>query len=156
MAGSLNRTTLMGNLGRDPEVRTTQLGSRVATFSVATTDSWTDKNSGEKREHTEWHQIVVWNEALIDHVIEPHVHKGDRIYLEGSNRTRKWTDDHGTDRYRTEVTVGRFDGKIILLGRNGNGRPDPTAPNAPGYDSTALSAGGTQHSGADLDDEIPF
>lgn len=156
MAGSLNRVTLMGNLGRDPEFRTTQLGSRVATFSIATTDSWTDKNSGEKREHTEWHQIVVFNDGLVDNVIEPHVRKGDRIYIEGSNRTRKWTDDKGVERYRTEVTIGRFDGKVLLIGRSGNGRPDPTPPDAPGYDSTASSAGGTQRSGADLDDEIPF
>ena len=145
MAGYLNRVTLLGNLGRDPEIRTTQLGTKVASFSIATTESWTDKNSGEKRENTEWHQIVVFNDGLIDNVIEPHVHKGDKIFLEGSNRTRKWTDTQGVERYRTEVTIGRFDGKVVLLGRAGNGRPDPTPPNAPGYGASTGSSGSAQH-----------
>ena len=115
---SLNKVMLIGHLGKDPEIRKTQDGRSVANFSLATSESWKDKNTGEKKEKTDWHNVVVFNEGLAG-VIEKYVKKGSKIYVEGKLQTRKWQDKDGSDRYTTEVILQNFDGKIILLdGKN--------------------------------------
>jgi single-strand DNA-binding protein len=142
---SVNKVTLIGNLGRDPEVRTLQGGAKVANLTVATGESWTDKASGERKERTEWHRIVVWNERVLDFV-ERHLRKGDQVYLEGSLETRKWTDQGGVERTITEIVLRQFRGELTRL-RSANGgeaREDQGA------------AAGTQAAGADHEDEIPF
>lgn len=173
MAGSLNKVCLIGHLGADPEINNLNNGGIVANFSVATTESWKDKNTGEKKEHTEWHRIVVFNEGLCG-VIEQFVRKGMKVYVEGQLQTRKWQDRDGNDRYSTEVILTGFDAKLLMLDRGGNGgnrdpngnaeRPGNKAP--AGY---AEQSGGTMRAasggrGGDetgkqtraLDDEIPF
>jgi single-strand DNA-binding protein len=114
MAGGVNKVILVGNLGKDPEVRTTQDGEKVVNLSLATSETWRDKSSGERRERTEWHRVVIFNERIGD-VAERFLHKGRKIYLEGSLQTRKWTDQSGLDRYSTEVVIGRFKGELVLL-----------------------------------------
>ena len=172
MAGSVNKVILIGNLGRDPEFRSTQDGQRIATFSIATSENWRDKNSGERRERTEWHRIVVFNERLVE-VIEKYVKKGSKLYLEGALQTRKWTDKEGQERYTTEVVLQRFRGELTMLdGRSGGGagasaggdygEEEPVAGGfgggAGGRSSggSAPSRGGGGGGGGDLDDEIPF
>lgn len=145
MAGSLNRAMLIGNVGNDPEFRTTESGAKVANFSLATSESWKDKNTGEKKERTEWHRVVVWNDGLIG-VIEKYVKKGSKVYIEGEIQTRKWEKD-GIDRYSTEIILTGFNGKLVLLGDgSGGGKIADTNDNAsrPGNDQSRL------------DDEIPF
>jgi single-strand DNA-binding protein len=110
----LNRVMLIGNVGQDPEIRSTQGGVSVATLSLATSERWTDKQSGEKKERTEWHRVVVWPEGLVG-VVEKYVRKGSKIYVEGTLRTRKWTDNAGQDRYSTEVVLSGFDAKLWML-----------------------------------------
>src|SRR6185436_15461029 len=112
---SLNRVQLIGNVGRDPEIRSTSSGTRIANFTVATSEQWRDRNSGERQERTEWHRVTVWADGLVK-VVDDYVHKGDRIFVEGKIETRKWTDQQGQDRYSTEVVVRQFGGSIILLG----------------------------------------
>ncbi len=122
MAGSVNKVILLGNLGRDPDVRTMQNGKKVCTFSIATSNSWKDKETGEKKEKTEWHRVVVFNEGLVD-VVENYVKKGSKLYIEGSLQTRKWTDDSGTEKYTTEVIIQGYGGRIDMIGTkssNGN------------------------------------
>lgn len=145
MAGSLNRVTLIGNLGADPEIRKAG-DDRVANFRIATSESWKDKNSGEKKERTEWHSIVVWNDGLVG-VIEKYCSKGSKVYVEGELQTRKWEKD-GVDRYSTEVVLTGFNGKLVLLG-NGGGGSRQSDPN----DNASRPGGSSQR---DLDDEIPF
>lgn len=123
MSGSLNRVMLIGNLGRDPEIRTTQDGTKVANLSIATSESWRDKNSGERKEKSEWHRVVVFNERLVE-VAEKYLRKGAKVYLEGQLQTRKWTDQGGTEKYTTEVVLQKFRGEITLLG----GKPDDNDP----------------------------
>lgn len=157
MSRSLNRVQLLGHLGKDPEIRNTQAGKKVATFSVATGETWTDKNTGEKRERTDWHTIVVFNEGLAG-VVEKYLKKGARVMVEGELRTRKWQDQSGNDRYTTEVVLPQFGGGLILLGESG-GR---SAPDEGGYgtqrQSQPASTGAQPQSSyaADLDDDIPF
>lgn len=115
MAGSLNRVELIGNVGRDPETVSTTAGGRIVKLSLATSETWKDRQSGEKRERTEWHNIVVFNEQ-IGEVIEKYVRKGSKIFIEGKMQTRKWTDQDGKDRYSTEVVLQAYDSKLILLG----------------------------------------
>lgn len=155
----LNRATIIGHVGQDPEVRTTANGTEVASFSVATSERWKDKSTGEKKERTEWHRVVVWNEGLIG-VIKQYVAKGSKLYVEGQLRTRKWTDQEGHDRYTTEIVLSNFDSKLVLLDRKpGNG---PSDADDPRHDRGGGSGGGggrpqqstPRH--ADLDDEIPF
>lgn len=142
MASSLNKATLIGNVGRDPEVRATQGGQVISNFSLATSESWTDKTSGERKEKTQWHNVVVMNENIAS-VLEKYVRKGSRLYVEGSIQTRKWTDKNGSERYTTEIVIGRFDGRLLLLEkREGDAPPLPAKEGAPG--------------GAVGDDEIPF
>lgn len=124
MAGSLNKVTLIGNVGADPEIRDLQSGNAVANISLATSESWKDKNTGEKKERTEWHRVVVWNDGLVE-VIEKYVKKGSKLYIEGQMQTRKWQDQDGNDRYSTEVVLTGFDAKLLLLGDPRTGERDP-------------------------------
>ena len=155
MAGSVNKVILVGNLGRDPEVRSTQDGLKIVNLSLATSESWRDKNSGERREKTEWHRVVIFNERLAE-VAEKFLKKGSKIYVEGSLQTRKWTDQSGQERYSTEVVLQRFRGELTMLdgkggGGGGGGVGDPG-------DSFPEPAGAVRGgpSGGDLDDDIPF
>ncbi|MBS1045803.1 single-stranded DNA-binding protein, partial [Gluconobacter cerinus] len=121
MAGSVNKVILVGNLGKDPEVRHTQSGSKVVSFTLATSDTWNDRQSGERRERTEWHRVVIFNDRLGD-VAERFLRKGRKVYLEGELRTRKWTDQGGQEHYTTEVVIDRFRGELVLIDSNrGNG-----------------------------------
>ena len=156
MAGSLNKVTLIGNLGADPEVRTMGNGKKVATFSLATTENWTDKSTSERKESTEWHRIVVFNEVLL-RVVEDYTKKGSKIYLEGNLQTRKWQDQSGQDRYTTEIVVQNFRGTLILLDSRGdstpsipNDRPEPLGQSNPEVAQTAEAIAD------EFDDEIPF
>ena len=115
MSGSLNKVCLIGNVGKDPEIRHTQSGGKIANLTVATSESWKDKQTGEKKEKTEWHRVVVFDERLAD-IIERYVTKGTKLYLEGALQTRKWTDNQGVDKYTTEVVLQRFSGVLTLLG----------------------------------------
>src|SRR6185312_16046748 len=114
MAGSVNKVILVGNLGKDPEIRTLQSGTKVANLSVATSESWNDRASGERKERTEWHRVVIFNDRIGD-VAERFLRKGRKVYLEGSLQTRKWTDQSGQERYTTEVVIGRFRGELVLI-----------------------------------------
>jgi len=145
MAGSLNRVTLVGNLGRDPEIRSLQNGGKVATFSVATSETWKDKTTGEKKEKTDWHNVVVWNEGLVG-VIDKYVKKGTKVLVEGKLETRKYEKD-GVEKYTTEVVLTGFGGQLILLGESG-GSNRPPAPSETDKPATAMSGV--------IDDDIPF
>ena len=153
MAGSVNKVVLVGNLGREPEIRHTNTGKKIASFSVATSDVWKDAN-GERQEKTEWHRVVVFNPSTADFV-ERFVKKGSKVYVEGSLQTRKWTDNSGQDKYTTEVVVSNFKGEIVLLdGRGEGGETSFSASADAGWDTSAL---GSDASGnADFNDEIPF
>ena len=119
MAGSVNKVILLGNLGQDPDVRTMQSGKKIATMSIATSDSWKDKDTGEKKEKTEWHRIVVFNEGLVG-VVENYIKKGTKLYIEGALQTRKWTDDSGTEKYTTEIVIQGYGGRIDIVSAKGN------------------------------------
>ena len=121
MAGSVNKVILIGNLGRDPEVRSLQNGGEVANLSVATSESWRDKESGERREKTEWHRVVIFNENLLK-VAKQYLKKGSKVYLEGQLQTRKWTDQSGQERYSTEVVLARYRGELTMLDGRGDGQ----------------------------------
>ncbi len=155
MAGSINKVILVGNLGRDPEIRTMQNGNKVANLRIATNERWRDRNSGEMQERTEWHSAVIFNERLID-VAEKYLHKGSKLYLEGQLQTRKWTDNQGQDKYSTEVVLNRFRGELQMLDSRGEGGGGSyeAAPASNAY----AGGGDTESAGADadLDDEIPF
>jgi len=120
MAGSVNKVILIGNLGRDPEIRTMQNGGRVASFSVATSESWKDRTTGERREKTEWHRVAVFSDALVG-IVERFLKKGSKVYVEGQLETRKWTDQGGQERYTTEVVLKQFRGELTLLDGRGEG-----------------------------------
>lgn len=141
MAMSLNKVTLIGNLGRDPEIRFMPDGSRVATFSLATTDSWKDRTTGERKDKTEWHRVVVFNEKLAE-VVEKYIHKGTKLYIEGQLQTRKWTDQAGVEKYTTEVVLGKFRGDIVMLDSKRSDSVD--------------SMSGELPSDIPVDDDIPF
>lgn len=149
MAG-VNKVILVGNVGKDPEMRNTKDGKKIATFSLATSESWKDKNTGERKETTEWHRIVVFNENIAG-VVEKYVHKGSKLYIEGSQKTRKWTDNDGIERYTTETVVAAFHGQLALLdSRKGPG----TAESEEEYG--ADTSFGKSEPPKELDDEIPF
>ncbi|HTI01238.1 MAG TPA: single-stranded DNA-binding protein [Acidisoma sp.] len=161
MAGSVNKVTLIGNLGKDPEVRNTQSGMKIVNLRIATSESWNDKASGERQERTEWHSVVIMNDRLGD-VAERFLRKGSKVYLEGKLQTRKWTDQSGADRYTTEVLLGRIGAELVLLDRAGEGSgmgaspgrsERPAAARTPAASSGWDSGAGR---GGDLDDEIPF
>ncbi|GBR12096.1 single-stranded DNA-binding protein [Gluconobacter frateurii] len=136
MAGSVNKVILVGNLGKDPEVRNTQSGSKIVNLTVATSETWNDRQSGERKERTEWHRVVIFNDRLGD-VAERFLRKGRKVYLEGELRTRKWTDQSGQERYTTEVTIDRFRGELVLLDSNRSGGGDEG-----GFDGGGSSYGG--------------
>ncbi|MCB8880609.1 single-stranded DNA-binding protein [Acidisoma cellulosilytica] len=176
MAGSVNKVTLIGNLGKDPEVRNTQTGMKIVNLRIATSESWNDKASGERQERTEWHSVVIMNDRLAD-VAERFLRKGSKVYVEGKLQTRKWTDQSGADRYTTEVLLGRIGAEMVLLDRAGEGggmgagggerasggssaggrsaeRPAGGASRAPAGGGGGWDSGPGR--GGDLDDEIPF
>ncbi|MEO5337698.1 MAG: single-stranded DNA-binding protein [Magnetospirillum sp. WYHS-4] len=172
MAGSVNKVILVGNLGRDPEVRYAQDGSKIVNFTLATSESWKDKGSGERKEKTEWHRVVVFNDRLAG-IAEQYLRKGSKVYVEGSLQTRKWTGNDGQERYTTEVVLTRFKGELTLLdskgggGGGGGGYSPPGEPDwaPPDQGGTASGSGGSRPAGGagrgpapggDLDDEIPF
>ena len=152
MAGSVNKVILVGNLGRDPEVRSTQDGAKIVQLSMATSESWKDKATGERRERTEWHRVVIFNERLAD-VAEQYLRKGSKLYVEGQLQTRKWQDKEGLDRYTTEIVLGRFRGELTMLdSRSSEGGG---AGGGPSEEPAAAGVGGGGGA-SDLDDEIPF
>lgn len=165
MAGSVNKVILIGNLGRDPEVRNFPSGGKVCNFSIATSESWRDKQSGERRERTEWHRISVLSEGLV-RVCEQYLRKGSKVYIEGQLETRKWTDQSGVEKYTTEVVLRGFNSTMTMLdGRNegGSGGGGYGGGGGGGYDDRGSSGGGSRggddRSGgfsSDIDDEIPF
>ena len=158
MAGSVNKVTLIGNLGRDPEVRSTQDGMKIVNLSLATSENWKDRNSGERRERTEWHRVVIFNENLA-RVAEQYLRKGSKIYVEGQLQTRKWTDQNGQDRYTTEVVLQRYRGELTMLdGRGEGGGGGFNQDQGYGGGGGGNMGGGAAPVGgpSDLDDEIPF
>ncbi|HVH78702.1 MAG TPA: single-stranded DNA-binding protein [Stellaceae bacterium] len=176
MAGSVNKVILVGNLGRDPEIRSTNDGTRIANLALATSETWRDRNSGERKERTEWHRVVIFNERLVE-IAEKYLRKGSKIYVEGALQTRKWTDNQGQERYSTEVVLQRFRGELTMLDGAGGGRGGAMEGGGDyddaytGGDQTRFggsssgsgfsggsggSRGGRSPVSADLDDEIPF
>ena len=152
MAGSVNKVTLIGNLGRDPEIRFSQNGDKIGNLSIATSESWNDKATGERREKTEWHRVVIFNKHLAD-IAEKYLKKGSKVYIEGALQTRKWTDNSGVEKYSTEVVLGNFKGELTMLdGRGDGGGGGGGGSQEPDY-GPGPSGGGA---GDDLDDEIPF
>ena len=153
MAGSVNKVILVGNLGRDPETRTMQDGNPVVNLSVATSENWRDKNTGERREKTEWHRVVIFNDRLAD-VAQKFLRKGSKVYLEGQLQTRKWTDQSGVEKYSTEVVLQRYRGELTML----DGRSEGGGASESGSDFGAPSSAPAvaPAAAADLDDEIPF
>ena len=164
MAGSVNKVILVGNLGKDPEIRRTQDGRPIANLTVATSETWRDKNTGERKEKTEWHRVVIFSEGLA-RVAEQYLHKGSKVYLEGQLQTRKWTDQSGVEKYTTEVVLQGFNSTLTMLdgrggggggsfgsddsgGDFGSGGPVSSPPRRP------VAAGGGRNS--DMDDDIPF
>lgn len=148
MAGSINKVILVGNIGKDPEIRSFQNGGRVASFSVATSESWKDKNSGERRERTEWHRISVMNDALVG-IVEQYMRKGMKVYVEGQLETRKWTDKEGNEKFSTEVVLRPYHGEITMLesAKNGGEQQQPATQKAQQPASAQAQM---------MDDEIPF
>ena len=161
MAGSVNKVTLIGNLGRDPEVRFSQSGDKIANISIATSETWNDKASGERKEKTEWHRVVIFNKFLAD-IAEKYLKKGSKVYLEGALQTRKWTDNSGIEKYTTEVVLGNFKGELTMLdGRGESGDTSAGNYGAAGSQEPDFGPGPNDinagdSSSDDLDDEIPF
>ena len=168
MAGSVNKVILVGNLGKDPEIRRTQDGRPIANLSIATSETWRDKGTGERKEKTEWHRVVVFNDRLVD-VIERYLKKGAKVYLEGALQTRKWTDQSGAEKYTTEIVLQKYRGELTMLGGRGGsgagtGGGDEMADAGAGGGYNAGGGGGGSSGGrsggggggSDLDDDIPF
>jgi single-strand DNA-binding protein len=171
MAGSVNKVILIGNLGRDPEVRSFQNGGKVCNLRIATSENWKDKNTGERREKTEWHSVAIFQEGLV-RIAEQYLRKGSKVYIEGQLQTRKWQDQSGQDKYSTEVVLQGYGGTLTMLdGRDGSGvgaasgggsgydnRQDGGYDSGydSGYSGGPAQGGGTPAPSRDLDDEIPF
>jgi len=176
MAGSVNKVILVGNLGRDPEIRHTQDGKKIANLSIATSESWKDRNTGERRERTEWHRVVIFSEGLAN-IAEKYLRKGSKVYIEGQLQTRKWTDQSGVEKYSTEVVLQGFNCTLTMLdgregGGGGGGGYGGGDQSGGGFDSGpsgggqgggndsfgggGSGGGGGPAPGSDLDDEIPF
>ena len=154
MAGSVNKVILVGNLGRDPEVRNTQNGDPIVNMSLATSESWKDRTTGERRERTEWHRVVIFNENL-GRIAQQYLRKGSKVYIEGQLQTRKWQDQSGQDKYSTEVVLQRFRGELTMLDSRADSSSGFGDTGSSGFsESTGADFGGS--SGGDLDDEIPF
>ena len=165
MAGSVNKVILVGNLGKDPEIRRTQDGRPIANLSVATSETWRDKATGERKEKTEWHRVVIFNEGLCK-VAEQYLKKGAKVYIEGQLQTRKWTDQSGVEKYSTEVVLQGFNSNLTMLdGRSGGGGSfgadegggdfGTSSPSSPAPRRAAVAAGGGSRN-SDMDDDIPF
>jgi single-strand DNA-binding protein len=157
MSGSINKVILVGNLGRDPEIRSLNSGDRVANLSIATSETWRDRNSGERKERTEWHRVVIFNDNLVK-VAENYLKKGSKVYIEGQLSTRKFTDQSGVEKYSTEIVLQKFRGELTMLDGKGEGggRDDGDFG---GYASSGprnQASGPKETFSADLDDEIPF
>ena len=171
MAGSVNKVILIGNLGRDPEVRSFQNGGKVCNLRIATSENWKDKNTGERREKTEWHSVAIFQERLV-RIAEQYMRKGSKVYIEGQLQTRKWQDQSGQDKYSTEVVLQGYGGTLTMLdGRDGGGVGAPSGGGSgydnrqdggydsgydSGYSGGPAQGGGTPAPSRDLDDEIPF
>jgi single-strand DNA-binding protein len=173
MAGSVNKVILVGNLGADPEVKSFQNGGKICNLRIATSEDWKDRQTGEKKERTEWHTVVLNSEGLVG-VAERFLRKGSKVYIEGQLRTRKWQDQSGNDRYSTEVSVAGFDGKLVMLdgakggqgggsgggwqgGSSGGGAPaGGGSQSGGGWQSGSSGFGGGDFGGDDLDDDVPF
>ena len=171
MAGSVNKVILIGNLGRDPEVRSFQNGGKVCNLRIATSETWKDKNTGERREKTEWHSVAIFQEGLV-RIAEQYLRKGSKVYIEGQLQTRKWQDQSGQDKYSTEVVLQGYGGTLTMLdGRDGGGVGAPSGGGSgydnrqdggydsgydSGYSGGPAQGGGTPAPSRDLDDEIPF
>ena len=165
MAGSVNKVILLGNLGRDPDIRATQDGNKIVNLSIATSERWKDRNSGEQREKTEWHRVVIFNENL-GKIAEQYLRKGSSVYIEGQLQTRKWTDQQGTEKYTTEVVLQRYRGELTLLGGRGDGSMsdgvfggDTSSYSSQSADSARSPSGSSpppMRDSSDLDDDIPF
>lgn len=153
MAGSVNKVILVGNLGRDPEIRSMQSGEEIAQLSIATSESWRDKATGERKERTEWHRVVIFNESLVK-VAKQYLRKGAKVFIEGALQTRKWTDSSGVERFTTEVVLARYRGELTMLDARRDGEPPP--PSGDDYGRTASHGGSAPPRRDDLDDEIPF
>lgn len=167
MAGSVNKVILVGNLGADPEIRKSQSGDPIANLRIATSESWRDKDSGERKERTEWHSVVIFNENLAK-IAEQYLKKGAKVYLEGALQTRKWQDNNGLDRWTTEVVLQKFRGQLEMLDKLPSNRP-PAAESQEDYgrqstgdrnrgssEGSSFGGGGGGNFSRDLDDEIPF
>jgi single-strand DNA-binding protein len=171
MAGSVNKVILVGNLGADPEVKSFQNGGRICNLRIATSEDWKDRQTGEKKERTEWHSVVLQSDGLVG-VAERFLRKGSKVYIEGQLRTRKWQDQSGNDRYTTEISVAGFDGKLVMLdGAKGGSGGGNDGWGSGGGASSGAGAGGSQSGGGwqggssgfgggdfsdDLDDDVPF
>jgi single-strand DNA-binding protein len=172
MAGSVNKVIIVGNLGADPEVKSFQNGGRICNLRIATSEDWKDKQTGEKKERTEWHSVTLQSDGLVG-VAERFLKKGSKVYIEGSLRTRKWQDQSGNDRYTTEISVAGFDGKLVMLdgpkggSGGGGGGSDGWSGGASGGGGSSGGGGGSGSSGggwnqggggfdSDLDDDVPF
>ena len=165
MAGSVNKVIIIGNLGRDPEVRTFQNGGKVCNLRIATSESWKDRNTGERRERTEWHSVAIFSEPLA-RIAEQYLRKGSKVYIEGQLETRKWQDQSGQDRYSTEVVLRPYRGELTLLDARGEGGGGggygggsggyDSGPQGDPYGGGGEGGGGNAPSSNDMDDEIPF
>lgn len=154
MAGSVNKVILIGNLGRDPEIRSTQDGREIANLAIATSESWKDRNTGERKEKTEWHRVVIFNEGLVS-VVKNYLKKGAKVYIEGQLQTRKWTDKDGQEKYSTEVVLQGFNGSLTMLdGKSGGGENAASGGYNQGYSQPTSSA--PKVAAELMDDEIPF
>ncbi len=164
MAGSVNKVILVGNLGADPEIRSLGSGDRVANLRIATSETWRDRTSGERKEKTEWHRVVIFNDNLVK-VAEQYLRKGSTVYIEGAIQTRKWTDNTGAEKYSTEIVLQKFRGELTMLGGRGDSAGASSGGGGGGDEYGGGYSGGGQRSqpsgpresfSADLDDEIPF
>lgn len=157
MAGSVNKVILVGNLGRDPEIRSTQDGREIANLAIATSESWRDKSSGERREKTEWHRVVIFSEGLVN-VAKNYLRKGSKVYIEGSLQTRKWTDQQGAEKYSTEIVLQGFGATLTMLDGKGEGSSSGSSSGSSYDNSSSFSNNRAASPAMDaaLDDEIPF
>ena len=154
MAGSENKVILVGNLGRDPEIRSTQDGREIANLAIATSESWKDRNTGERKEKTEWHRVVIFNEGLVN-VVKNYLKKGAKVYIEGQLQTRKWTDKDGQEKYSTEVVLQGYGGTLTMLDGKREGGGMSEGGSGGGY-SAPQQQGASKPASELLDDEIPF
>lgn len=155
MSGSVNKVILIGNLGRDVDVRTTQDGTKIVNLSIATSESWKDRVSGERKDRTEWHRVVIFNDRLAE-IAEKYLRKGSKVFLEGQLQTRKWTDTNGQERYSTEVVLSKFKGELTMLDGRGEGGSASGSLAQDDFGAGSYALGASQKSPSAFDDEIPF